>query len=67
VILKIAHSYLARTSKARREVLDCFWLEDSTVGQYGFYEIDSLMDVPWLFHADAGIQIIDQLQMEMVT
>ena len=66
MILKIADSFIAGIDERRRTQLTRFWLEDSQIGQYGFYEIDSPMDVPWLFHADVGIQIIDQLQMEVV-
>ena len=66
MILKIAHSYAHGLSDNRLEQLSRFWLEDSTMGAYGFYEIGSPMDVPWLFHADPAIQIIDQLQMEVV-
>jgi hypothetical protein len=67
MILKIAHSYIHGLSDYRLGWLARFWLEDSTIGAYGFYEIDSPMDIPWLFHADPSIQVIDQLQMEMVT
>jgi hypothetical protein len=67
MILKIAHSYIHELSDHRTDWLTPFWLEDSTIGAYGFYEIDSPMDIPWLFHAESGIQVIDQLQMETVT
>jgi hypothetical protein len=67
MILRIARSYIAGLSDSKVDHLARYWIEDSQTFDYGFYEIDSPMEIPWLFQVDsARVLIIDQLSMEVV-
>lgn len=68
MILRIARSYIEELSESKATQLARFWIEDSQVFDYGFYEIETPMDVPWLFQVESTqVMIIDQLRMEAIS
>jgi hypothetical protein len=68
MILKIADEYLLALTPTKMYQLDAFFVERSKLGAYAFYEIESPMDLPWLFRTISDrITVIDQLQLEAIS